>query len=95
MVRTKCSKCNTEDIHEELIGWHMEIDPTSKILDADRNHVKKIERFLTVCNVCGQGCQIIDLDNLEHGKVNLYELTKKSKTDKGTREFIPNTLEVD
>lgn len=95
MVHTKCSKCNTGDTHEEIIGSHMELDPRSDLIDEDGNHVKKIERFLTVCNNCGQGCQIIDLDDLDRGKVNLYELTKKSKTDEGIREFIPNTLEVD
>lgn len=68
----------------------MEIDPTSKIVDEGGFHVKKIETYITICNVCGQGCQIVDLDNLDRGKVNLYELTKKSENDSGTRKNLPN-----
>ena len=94
MVHTKCSQCDTEKTHEEKIAWHYEPDSTSKIIDSDGIKVKSIERFLTVCDVCGQGCQIIDLDDLDRGKVNLYDLTKKSKIDKGVRKFIPNTLEI-
>ena len=88
MVHTKCTQCNSTDTHEEKIASHMEIDKTSKIIDKDGFHVKKIERFITICNVCGQGCQIIDLDNPDRGKVNIYELTKKSENDSGTRKNL-------
>lgn len=95
MVRTKCSKCDSEDTHEEWLSSTVKLDETSKLIDENRNHYCKIERYITLCNICGQGCQIIDLDDLDRGKVNIYQLTKKSKTDKGKRKFIPNNVTIE
>jgi len=92
MVHSKCSKCDSEDVHEEFLSSHVEVDKTSEMIDSDEIHYKKIETYITICNVCGQGCQIIDLDDPDRGKVNMYELTKKSETDKGIRKFISNVL---
>lgn len=95
MVHPKCSKCDSEDVHEEFLSSTIALDPTSELIDPNGDHYCKIERYITICNKCGQGCQIIDLDDLDRGKVNMYELTKRSIVDKGVRKFIPNILQVE
>lgn len=93
MVETKCSKCDSKDDSPLLVGYHYESDKNSRIIDENKVKVKKIENYVTVCKNCGEVTTITQSDNpSEIGEVNVYELTKKSKTDTGVRKFIPNNL---
>lgn len=96
MVKTKCSKCNSENDYPSLVGYHYEPDETSSMIDKSKIKVTKIENYVTVCKDCGETTTITQSDDpSEIGYVNMYKLIKKSENDEGVRKFIPNDFSVE